>query len=85
MMVFIKGPVYLMVNKAQLSEHTLRPLLFIYKKKRKEKKSGEGKIIFRVRFYAILRELLLPGKSPLCIKTYPPMFHYDESWGPLNV
>jgi hypothetical protein len=43
MMVFIKGPVYLMVNKAQLSEHTLRPLLFIYKKRGKRKRVEKEK------------------------------------------
>jgi len=75
-MVFIKGPVYLMVNKVHLFTYSSSPI---------RNEEEEGKIIFRVRFYAILRELLLPGKSPLWIKTYPPMFHYDESWGPLNV
>jgi len=38
-----------------------------------------------VRFYAFLSELLPPSKSPLCIRTYPPIFHYGKTWGPLNV
>jgi len=40
---------------------------------------------YRVRFYAFLSEWLPPSKSPLCIRTYPPIFHYGKTWGPLNV
>lgn len=38
-----------------------------------------------MRFYAFLSEWLPPSKSPLCIRTYPPIFHYGKTLGPLNV